>query len=79
MGTKNKPAPNDCYAAAEPDEPMFILLARDMLAPGLVLDWAQQREVMIQRGLKPQSDRSKVREARMVAADMMHWRKEHRE
>ena len=25
MGTKNEPGEFDCYAAAEPDEPMFII------------------------------------------------------
>jgi hypothetical protein len=31
MGTKSNPGPFDCYAKAEPDEPMFVLLARDPL------------------------------------------------
>lgn len=29
MGTKSNPTQFDCYANALPDEPMFILLARD--------------------------------------------------
>lgn len=40
MGTKNNPGKFDCYAKADPDEPMFILLGRDPLAPSLVLMWA---------------------------------------
>lgn len=40
MGTKNNPAPYDCYANAEPDEPLFILLARDERAAILVEAWA---------------------------------------
>lgn len=43
MGTKRHPAPNDCYAKAEPDEPMFTLLARDPLAPDLIRLWAALR------------------------------------
>lgn len=43
MGTKNNPGSFDCYANAEPDEPMFTLLARDPLAPGLVRIWAALR------------------------------------
>jgi hypothetical protein len=43
MGTKQNPGPFDCYAAAAPDEPMFVLLARDPLAPALVREWARQR------------------------------------
>jgi hypothetical protein len=40
MGTKRNPGQYDCYAKAEPDEPMFVLLARDPTAPQLVRDWA---------------------------------------
>ena len=40
MGTKNNPGDFDCYDNAAPDEPMFILLARDTRAPDLVRLWA---------------------------------------
>ncbi len=43
MGTKNNPGKFDCYAKAEPDEPMFVLLARDRIAPTLVRIWAAIR------------------------------------
>lgn len=43
MGTKNNPGDFDCYANADPDEPMFILLGRDPFAPMLVEFWAQLR------------------------------------
>lgn len=43
MGTKNNPAPNDCYDRAEPDEPMFTLLARDPTGATLVSIWAKLR------------------------------------
>ena len=43
MSTKNNPGPHDCYAKAAPDEPMFILLARDPMAPELVRQWAFRR------------------------------------
>lgn len=46
MGTKNNPGDYDCYETAEPDEPMFVLLARDSLAPALVEMWAAVREIM---------------------------------
>lgn len=36
MGTKNNPGAFDCYANAEPDEPMFVLLGRDKHAPAPV-------------------------------------------
>jgi hypothetical protein len=44
MGTKNNPARYDCYSNADPDEPMFILLARDPLAPVLVELWVTLRD-----------------------------------
>ena len=40
MATKNNPGKFDCYDKAEPDEPMFVLLARDARAPLLVELWA---------------------------------------
>lgn len=43
MGTKNNPGKFDCYANAKPDEPLFVLLARDPLAPFLVSMWAAIR------------------------------------
>jgi hypothetical protein len=44
MGTKNNPGKFDCYANAAPDEPMFVLLARDPMAPIVVRFWAQLRK-----------------------------------
>lgn len=43
MGTKRNPAKYDCYKAAHPDEPMFVLLGRDPLAAQLVRIWARIR------------------------------------
>lgn len=44
MATKEKPGEFDCYANAKPDEPMFVLLARDVSAPWLVAAWAALRQ-----------------------------------
>lgn len=44
MATKENPGQFDCYANAKPDEPMFVLLARDEFAPLLVEIWAAMRE-----------------------------------
>jgi hypothetical protein len=66
MGTKNKPGAFDCYANAEPDEPMFVLLGRDKHAPALVWLWAALREL---DGEKPE----KVAEARDCCQAMMAW------
>lgn len=43
MGTKRNPGEFDCYAAADIDEPMFVLLGRDPLAPAMVRIWAAIR------------------------------------
>lgn len=43
MGTKRNPGKYDCYDAADYDEPLFTLLARDPLAPMLVSLWAAIR------------------------------------
>jgi hypothetical protein len=43
MGSKNNPGKFDCYEAAHPDEPMFVLLGRDESAPYLVRLWAEIR------------------------------------
>lgn len=67
MGTKNNPGQFDCYVNAEPDEPMFVLLARDVSAPMLVRTWANLRE---QSEVSPE----KVAEARACADAMEQWR-----
>lgn len=67
MGTKLKPGKFDCYENAKPDEPMFVLLARDPLAPILVRLWADLRE-------HAAGNPSKVFEARTCAIDMEKWR-----
>jgi PRTRC genetic system protein C len=69
-GTKANPGAYDCYAAAEPDEPMFILLARDKHAPALVWLWATLREL-------DGEDRAKVEEARACVAQMLEWGEAH--
>lgn len=66
MGTKNKPGDFDCYANAAPDEPMFVLLGRDPMAPFLVRVWADARE-------KSGEDSRKVKEARDCADAMEEY------
>ena len=70
MGTKNNPGTFDCYANAEADEPMFVLLGRDKHAPTLVWLWATLREL-------DGEDAAKIAEARTCAANMMGWAHEH--
>jgi len=74
MGSKLNPGSFDCYDNALPDEPMFILLARDPRAPTLLELWAHQRMTDIEVGLRPESDMAMVREARDCAENMREWR-----
>lgn len=78
MGTKNNPGKFDCYGNADPDEPMFILLARDIAAPAAILRWIECREEMIRSGEKPSSDRNMCEEARDCVNKMVAWRKANR-
>lgn len=67
MGTKNNPGAFDCYANADPNEPMFVLLGRDKHAPALVREWADLRE-------REGEDSRKVAEARQCADAMANYR-----
>ena len=69
MGTKNNPGQFDCYHNAAPDEPMFVLLARDPLAPILVELWASLRQHAV-------GNPSKVAEARDCAKAMRDWKRQ---
>ena len=74
MGTKNNPGEFDCYTAAEPDEPLFVLRANDELAPNLVRFWATDY-VMRKRmtGEWNQDVEHKADEARDLADQMVKW------
>lgn len=75
MATKNNPGEFDCYANALPDEPMFILLARDPDFYRLVSEWAVNRTRQIACGERPQSDMDMVIEAVGCAEDGQRWRR----
>jgi len=70
MGTKNKPGAYDCYAAAHPDEPMFVLLGRDPSAAALVRLWCWIRDEV-----RPLDVRNieKIVEAMACASAMEAW------
>lgn len=63
MGTKANPGAFDCYSAAAPDEPMFVLLGRDQHAGLLVRLWALIRA-------RDGEDEAKIAEA-LACADAM--------
>lgn len=66
--TKNNPGKFDCYSKAEPDEPMFILLARDPASTRAIEAWIEARKEM---GF---DEAEKIREASDVAYKMEQWR-----
>lgn len=74
MGTKLTELRDGCFAKALDDEPMFVLLARDVDAPTLVLAWAQRRRDDIARGRRPATDIAQVEEAETTAQAMIDWR-----
>lgn len=76
MGTKNNPGIFDCYQIALPDEPMFVLLARDPQFYERVMDWANQRGRMINCGDRPQEDSPIVSEAVRCASNGATWRRD---
>ena len=66
MGTKNEPGKFDCYANAEPNEPMFVLLGRDRHAAVLTRIWALLHS-------RDGEDEAKVAEALACAGKMDAW------
>lgn len=88
MGTKLHPGEFDCFRAALPDEPMFILLARDESAPDKLRSWADQvrKRLVAEKVERPQvdddprwvaryeEDMRKARDADFIAHDMEVWR-----
>lgn len=76
MGTKLNPGKFDCYQNALPDEPMFILLARDPNFYEDVTRWARRRGLAIDCGERPQSDSAMVNEATECAEDGQLWRRQ---
>jgi len=75
MGTKNNPGAFDCYHNALPDEPMFVLLARDPDFNYFVQEWAKRRVRDILCGERPDSDMEMVNEAYHCAIEGQNWRK----
>ena len=74
MGTKTQPAKFDCYKNAEDEEPMFVLLARDVTAPLLVALWA----ILRKRYRETEQDREQEIEAMVAARAMRDWLQQNR-
>lgn len=72
MGTKLEGDP--CLESAMPDEPMFVLLARDPNMPALVRLWSSIRRTQIAEGARPTTDLTQVEEAERLADRAVRWR-----
>lgn len=75
MGTKENPGRFDCYENALPDEPMFVLLARDPDFNYFVQEWAARRVRDVLCGERPDTDMEMVNEAYSCAVAGQNWRK----
>lgn len=72
MPTKQNPGAFDCYKAALPDEPIFVILGRDPAGPATLDFWAAQR---IKRGKTVgDDDKSRIGAAIDEAKKMQDWR-----
>jgi hypothetical protein len=59
--------------SAGEDEPIFVLRARDITAPAVILNWAARRESLVFQSKKPDTDKALVEAARKLAEDMRDW------
>lgn len=74
--TKANPGASSCYRKALPDEPMFVLLARDRCAPDAIRAWADDRtKRAIEEDWSENAER--ISDALETADIMERWRTEH--
>ena len=88
MGTKNNPGKYDCYDKLDPDEPYFVLRAKDPSAPYLIRIWEKLRNgnwvgamytLVMAMNYQPIHERvstktyNKINEAQNVAHGMEYW------
>lgn len=74
MGTKNNPGNFNCYAAAMPDEPIFILMGRDPAAPVAMEFWIEERQRLGKA--VDQDDLDKIEENRTLQGAFRRWREQ---
>lgn len=79
MGTKQNPGPYDCYVKLAPDEPYFVLRAKDATAPRVVREWVRQRRLEAAVTGAPITPEYgwKLDEALRCADEMERWKQEH--
>lgn len=77
MGTRNSPAPYDCWSRLADDEPYFLLMARDSSAPLAIIAWVGDRLDRIKSGERRADDLPQLREALTLSRDMVAWQRAH--
>jgi len=77
INTLETPGEFDALSTLRPDEPYFLLIGRDRLAPGLVLQWADaRRKLALAEGrAELEHDLRKCTEAEMIAWGMQEYKK----
>ena len=68
MGTKQNPGQFDCLDKIAPDEPFFVLRAKDPLASHLVREWVERASSTLLH------EPEKLQEALDCADSMDEWR-----
>jgi len=70
--TKNQELDNatSCLSRSQGDEPIFVLCARDEIAPFTVRDWVERAEM---RGVNAE----KIADAIRLAEQMEQWQRDH--
>jgi hypothetical protein len=69
VSTKEKPGAFDCYAKLAPDEPYFVLRAKDPAAPATIEAW-----IRLRRQTPGNEKNPKLDEASVTATAMRAWR-----
>ncbi len=71
-------ASEGCLGRSDYDEPVFVLVARDLLAADVVRDWADRLELRAKAlGELDGARQAKVADARATAKRMDDWRAAH--
>lgn len=60
---------NSCFNRAKDDEPVFVILARDVTAPYVINSWINRR---LATGKNKSKDKQ-IREARELAVEAENW------
>lgn len=76
MTTKLTAGNDDCYARLEPDEPYFCLMARDPDFSLVIRQWAFNRRLQIESGVRPDTkeNNEQISQALECAQDGKSWR-----